>query len=465
MTKIEKKLMELVKYSLKETMCTLIFELANKPEKDCNYILPNYIIEIKDRVEKCYINLYQAIQSENRGDFESEVNSIYNTIVDGLSNINDYVVHVDQLGQSLVEENKRMEVVKMGEGLPISSSVIVGDVDKFISSFGDSIEEDMEVKYVLSKLMSILPIRLIKDKYDDFIKNGARLLLDNVSLQHRVGVTERLKGIFKSDCSEKFKEDFELMYIKLESMKENGVNIDTYNVENAEELINEITDCLENLQEVYDLLSNYFDIISYIKIIGEVAVDEEFLFGDDIVLKDIYLALSNTLKNDDDLLIDEILDKAGDEMSHNFARKEPLEDEVEAYYMNMDDEDRLKLSNATITSYSIYKRFRDIYFNSVEDDLLLTGKIMDVDDLVDDLIKYINDETMDEPLRVKKALKQRFLSNIPCTLTKEEILEYVEYALEGINDRTTTLLTYGNIYELIDENENNDDNNKDFLFN
>ena len=86
----EKKLVQLVEYKIKDTLLNLIYDLAENPAKKADYIVPQSVLDIKDRLEKAYTDIENILETTERQAFEEELSSITKEIISCAINVNKY---------------------------------------------------------------------------------------------------------------------------------------------------------------------------------------------------------------------------------------------------------------------------------------------------------------------------------------------------------------------------------------
>ena len=94
-----KKLVKLVEYKIKDTLLNLIYDLAENPASKAGYIIPKSILNIKDKIEKAYVEFENVVDTTERDDFEDQLKIITREIIASGININKYVAYNEQLGE------------------------------------------------------------------------------------------------------------------------------------------------------------------------------------------------------------------------------------------------------------------------------------------------------------------------------------------------------------------------------
>ena len=69
----EKNIVKLVEYKIKDTLLNLIYDLSENPAQKTEYVVPDSILAIKDKLEKAYAGLENVLETTDRDDFEKEL--------------------------------------------------------------------------------------------------------------------------------------------------------------------------------------------------------------------------------------------------------------------------------------------------------------------------------------------------------------------------------------------------------
>lgn len=441
----EKKLIKLVEYKIKDTLLNLIYDLAENPAVKADYIIPQSILEIKDKLEKAYVNFESIIDKTERKEFENELSSITKDIITCGLNINKYISANEQLGERLLRCYKLNDVKNIDNTIPLNNSGLIETVKGYISILPDNFES----KFAMANLISVFPLRMTRKRYDDYIINGIELLTKDLPNEFANSCIDRLKDMFYADCADSFKADFPLMYEKLEATKE---SINELDKEGITEALNDIDGNVEAIHNIYALLSIYFNDVIYLQVLSMFAVDSDFLFNDDMILKDLYYSLKDIITTKDTSFLEDIFERTENEISERFDLSKPIEEEISEKMKSMTSEEFNSLPSDTKTAINVNNTISEMFYSELDQQLMLSrGTGNEVEKMTKELINYINNKTENMPNSDKKILKQNFLKNIPCPMTKDELYNYCAYSLDGINDRALSLMTYGNIFQITDE--------------
>lgn len=441
----EKNLVKLVEYKIKDTLLNLIYDLSENSESKTEYVVPDSILSIRSKIEKAYAELDSVLDTTERYDFENEINSITREITAIGINLNRYISFNDQLGEKLLRAYKLDDIKNFDNNIPLNNSGLVDTVRGYLSTLPDNIEG----KFAMGELISVLPLRMTRERYTDYVAKGVSLLAEGLPDEFANACIDRLKDMFYADCDKDFKADFPLMYEKLKSTAE---TIDELDKDGITEALGDIDGNIEAIQDIYALLSVYFNDAVYLQILSMFAVDEEFLFNDDMLLKDLYYSLRNVITTKDNSFIEDIFERTENEIEERFELSKPIEEELSEKIKSMTEEDYKALSDDTKTAINVNNTISEMFYRELDEHIMLSrGKDENIEEKTKELTDYISSVTEPMANSEKKLLKQNFLKNLPCSMSKDELAEYCAYSLDGINDRALSLVTYGSIFQITDE--------------
>ncbi len=447
----EKKLVELVEYRLKDVLLTLIYDVADNAALKSEYVLPKCISEIYDDISKAYIKLGDVFETTERSEFEAELKDITDKIVKSAVNINRYTSSNEALGQKALRMYKLSDIEEIGDEVPLNN----GRVAELVKGYVSGLKDDYADNFKKAEIISSLPLRMTRDRFADYVRRGVKLLADGLPEGFAQSSISRLKDIFYADCENEFQKDLPLMYEKLKSTEESLSELDS---EALTEAMDDIDGNLSALGEMYNILEFYYSHVIDMSILSLFVVDSDLIFGDDMVLKDLYFALKEMLSTGDKSLKDDILERTGDEISDRFDKFRPQEEKMLKLINSLKSEEYEALDENIKTTLNVSNTINSMYSGELNERIMLAGgEDEDIDKAVDGLIEYINNVTENMQNSEKKLIKQIFLGHIPTPMSNEELCEYCGYALDGINDKSISLMTYSDIFHIIDDEDDEDD--------
>ncbi|MDO5387934.1 MAG: hypothetical protein Q4F63_01750 [Clostridia bacterium] len=441
----EKKLVKLVEYKIKDTLLNLIYDLAEDPASKVEYIVPSSILEIKADIEKAYADLENILEETDRKKYEDNLNTITKSIIKCGLNLNKYISYNEQLGEKLLLAFKLNDIQNFNTSIPLNNKGVSDTIKGYVSTLSD----DLEGRFAMAELISVLPFRMTRERFSDYITKAVSILTKDLPNEFANACIDRLKDMFFSDCGNDFNADFPLMHQKLEATAEAIGELDKDGITEALEDIDGNTEAIHN---IYSLLSVYFNDVIYLQILSMFAVDSEFLFNNDMILKDLYYSLKDVITTKDTSLLEDIFERTENEISERFDLSKPIENELTEKIKSMTDEEYDSLSMDTKTAVNVNNTISQMFYRELDEQLMLSrGSASDVSQMTESLLTYINEKTESLTNSERKHLKQNFLKHIPCPMSKEELCDYCSYALDGINDRNLSLVTYGSIFQITDK--------------
>ena len=447
MEKLEQKLVKLIEYKQKDALLNLIYDLTELPEKEVEYKIPKRVLDLKDKIYDCYKKLEFALAQDiaDRSEYNSQLVELSKEIVNMGVIINRYTCLNDQMGEYLVNEFKLKDVSNISDDVPLSNKSVVSAAAHFASHQDCS---TIEGKFAISNIMANLPIRMTKDKFSDYVTKGLGILIDNLPPTFAKACSDRLKDMFYVPV-DSIKEDFPMMYEKISAVY--ALDTEAATKEDFESYIADVDDNVEALQSIYSLLSIYYNDVNYLLILSNFAIDEDYLFQDEMLIKDFYYSVVDYIENKDDELADTVFLQVSNEIESRFEDSKPLEEEINNLMDGITDWDNL--SDELKTTISVNNAVSNRFYRELEEEIMTPQdleKEYTTEELANDVNTYIADVCAELPKTKEKFLKQKFLKNIPCPMTQEEFVDYSTYSLDGVNDKLVSLVAYGNIFEIVD---------------
>lgn len=432
-----KKLIQLTSYKIKNSLLNLINDLAENPQPQGICIMPESYHQIYRDICRLFTELAVILEKEDRTEFGKKLTGIKKRIEETALNLNRYIFMNDYVKDILYNEYKLRETKNEDDGILLDNRIVVKNAEHFISH----ISNDIRGRFELGKLIAAVPLRMTREKYADYVTAGLMLMTEDTSDAFACACIERIRDMFNARPDDSLKADFPYMYEKLDIM------LGTVGTMNETELIDSIQDILgneETINAVFEIIRIYFNDIRYMQIVSAYAVDTDFLFDEDMMLKDLYYAMSNAINTEDDSLTEEISSRAVDEIDRVSDMAEALEKELNAV-----DKGELESAPEDIKLImNINTAVTELFYSEVDDILMESSSDKAPEELARELAEYVNTSALSISSDLRKLMKQRFLEIIPCPMSKKEAVEYIAYALDGINDRSISLMTYGDIYGL-----------------
>ncbi len=440
------KLISLVVYKLKDTLFNLMYDICDNPVNEIANP-PESIKNYENEIRQLYVELSNCIDKEitNRNDFNQKLNNLEKEIVQTAVNINKYTCSNNQLGEYILREMKLIEVKSIGDNIPLNNHAMAEKVEHFLTHMPDNIEGS----FGKGQLMAALPLRMTKAKYRDYVKTSFNLMAKELPAEFAGASMDRLKDMCFSDY-ENIKTDLPLMYEEISSIYK--LPVSEFTKENIEEYLNIIDDNIQALQNIYTCLGVLYNDITYMKILSDFVIDEDFIFGEDFIIKDLYYSISNSIRDNDDTLIDTITENLSSEIETRFENSKDLEAEISKSISELKDINSVD-DNAKI-SIQVNNAISNAYMMDIDQQIMLGNTEEKTnDELADELCDYIENSVSSLPVARQKYIKQKFLQHLPCPFSNGEFMDYTHYSLSGVNDRSVALMSCGDIFDITDKVE------------
>lgn len=440
------KLISLVIYKLKDTLFNLMYDICENPVDDVDNP-PQFLLDYENSVRKLYTEIEDNLDLEidQRKAFTSELDVLLDTITKKAVDINKYICYNNQLGEYVLREMKLIEVSNVGDNIPFNNGAMAENINHYLSHLKD----DIEGKYAKGELISTLPLRMTKAKYRDYIKSAFNIMASELPKEFAAASMERLKDMCYTNA-ENINNDFPLMAESIEEIYK--LPVSEFSRDNVEEYFNLIDDNIHQLTNIYTCLGVMYDDIIYMKLLCDFAIDSDFMFEDDFVLKDLYHSVCNIINENDDTMLDTVLENLSNTIEERFEQSKKLEAEISSQLDKLENTDELDIELQT--AINVNNAISSAYMLDIDQQIMLSGnRELSVDELADELCDYI--EKSVEPMEnvKQKYIKQKFLKNLPSPMTDNQFMDYTRYSLDGVSDRKIMLMSYADIFDIIDKVE------------
>lgn len=449
------KLISLAVYKLKDTLFNLMYDIIESPLNEiCDP--PDRLRKLEAEIRSLYTRLAENLDRDmaDRNEFVGEINALEAKLAEAAIDINRYICVNNQLGEYMLREMKLAEAALIDESIALNNSAIAERVGHCLSH----IKNDMEGAFARSNIMAALPLRMTKAKYRDYIKNAFLNLVEELPLEFAESSMNRLKDMCYIDRMEKMQEDYPLMAQEIEEIYK--LPLSEFSKENFEEYFSIVDDNINFLENAYACVGVLYNDTTYMKVLSDFVLDNDFIFEDDFVLKDLYYSICDSIRDNDNALIETIADNLSDEIEKRFEASKGMEEEISRAIEKIENID--SLDEDTRLYINVNNAISDSYNRNIDYEIMLSGSgNKSADELADELCDHIEQSVKDLPLIRQKYIKQRALQHFPCLMSDPEITDYTSYSLSGVNDRAVNLMTCGDIFDITDKIEGGHDHDHD----
>lgn len=387
----------------------------------------------------CYINkainfLKASINCETNEKLKTQLKEIMDTrqelyelssIIDGYSIELAYVGElVDQYGIKILSkrdyENAPYNIKRVEELL-----VLINDV---LSNLKDDYHKYI---YIISQIISILPMRLVKDNYFTIVKNT---ITRNLRIYTKAQVENQIneyKKQFDSSIRDGYGTKFDYYFREIQKLR--NIDLSDKNLDELDDIVKEIIKLTKEVNEIFDFilrLGLVINMIIVINLVDEISVSDE--------VEEIFENWIKSIGNDDKEKAYEFKNRIEKEVKQiernisedlekfNILNTEAL-NRVEFNYDELNED--LLFTKKVLTYYNDANLLdHDILFS--EDDSLVTQDYLE--QIVDCLIQYINRSlgkmgNMERKVRMRKLLSQL---ELPFNGI-EDFTGYIKYSLDN----------------------------------
>ncbi len=476
--KIKELAMELIPKKLRINLLHLLSDICVNLKEPTNCDGIDEVLDVMKEIESltCEINDFLIIPIDKRDDFTHRIETVRKNIMEYVKSVyvnGRFITMISKflLDQKCVREIKKDNILNKTDNIDFLK--IFDDCINFIYEVDSEYENAID--FISAKrrcdILSCLPLRMTKAKYNDYIREFFKYLsIDSPksSLVNFLGLYKDLFVPFKSDYFGKYFNHISEGLVKLWNL-----DFDSISDEEIEKAISDLEELGKNNVDISKFLFMLYNDINYIVNLLLFCIDDEYLFDDDIMFKDIYFTTKNIIKSESDrVFIDDILSRIYDEI-------EITENDIKAMDKNFDDIldmiDVEKVSESVYTyimiKLEIDKNFYDEAFMVLENYSYtqeeeadnLNDKIDEelFDEKVNEFFDYIKNALSEIPNKKAKYIKTYFFEYISYFGDEEEYDKYIEFVINNLKTVDNFYLYLVKLSNLI-EKENFDDEDNVF---
>ena len=460
--KIKDIAFELIPQKLRINLLNLISDVCINKRDFFNFKFTNEMSEYLRIIEEFTVNLNDifSLSTDKREDFLKKINETKNNVKKAARSLFIYDSFKTILFEFFAEEESYRKIKEFNdfENSTFDYDAIVDDCFEFIyenDNEGKIGEEYIEL-IKKSKIISCLPLKMTKVKYNDYLRNSFLKMFEGTTKNSVIGLTEFLKYSFAPFNAKEYGETFYYISEKFSAL----LDIDPLELsdDEIEENIELIFDIESEIDEAKEFLSSFYNDLNYIQNLTLFCVDSEYLFEDDILFKDLYFSAKNVIETkENEVFIDDILDRIYDKI-------EGMENDIDAMNKNFDDIlnmiDIEKASEDVYTYVMTKIRIDDNFneelafsmmncFDTEENGVPADEQFLN--DKINEFLDFVKDSCSHIPNRKAKQIKAMFLKNIICPMDSEECEEYIEYVIKSLENMERRLIYMYKLSNLFQE--------------
>jgi hypothetical protein len=405
--------------------------------------------KLEERVENLDILFDKGyIDDSLRVDYFRNLRDEAYNIINGISGYLTEITYAHELANSILLKEKYKDY----KNYQITSN----DLQNFYQKIYNFIIQDRVNLYErASRIISVLPVRISRNKFYDILNKALVRDLQNASKKKVDLIIDRYKSIFNGTLDGEYGSKFDYFFTsaqhaRLFDYKTASIeDIEQFSLETSEAL-NEVYSII-NLMRQYGLIVNRFIIVSTVK---EHIKKNKLNYDIDSILKKCSALI--TSKEDDTSL--EICENYIKEMKKRISISNKSLETVISEYVNRSNTIDDELNTVLLKTQNILAYYNDYYLEN--EGLLLAKEEAKTDknyleQAVDNFIQFIDRNIKDMPNMQRKIRMRRILSAIKIPFPKpDEFFEYVKNSMEINTTTEEKLLAFEQVNNIISLYEN-----------
>ena len=421
-----------IKDKLSLNILNNVYEIGTYFDEDSYNDMDNGIKAIKEKLPNHFYNIKSVISKDfdRRKPFIDDIKQDIENIEDISLPIIATLKFADLL-VSIISDYYQIKIAKIDKEVKFEPQFILSEIYNFL----DNEEENKTLQENGGLLLSILNCNMTKDNYKEYVNRSLNILFEEATEKMIDATMETLKFKFAP-----------FSYLEENEDKETLLNIFNKKYDTMEE--EELLQTLEILDSIGQKYSNkigdigaiygcFMDILA----IYNFAIDTDYIFKDDFMLKDMYYYTCEMIENKDFSMYENIeknIESKYEQILQNITKNEKII-KKQVYKKPYDEyTDAIKVC-VSLDDYSGLNFEKNVLFKSKCNNTNIANKKF-LDEKIEEFISFINNLNIDN-LMFKK-LKQQFFFYIPCPLGLNALKIYFKNALDGLKDETAVLFSY-----------------------
>ncbi len=397
------------------------YEDMQEDIKNIRNKLPNYFYNIKNVISQDFEDRKTFIN-----DITKDIESLENLTLPLIATLK-----FADLLVSIISDYYQIKIAKIEKDTKFEPQTVLQEIYKLL----DNEERNNTLEQNGGLLLSIVNCSMTKDNYKEYTNRSLNILFQEATERMVDATIETLKFKFAPfNYLGEFEEKETLLNIlnkKYEDMEE-------------EELLH-ILETLDNIGQKYSskigdigaVYGCFMDILA----IYNFAIDTNYLFKDDFILKDMYYYTCEMIENKDYSMYENIennIESKYEEILQNVVKNEKII-KKQVYKKPYEEyTDAIKVC-VSLDDYSSLNFEKNILFKSKCNNHNIATQDF-INKKIEEFLTFINGLNVDN--KTFKKLKQQFFFYVPCPLGLNALKIYFKNALNGLKDETGLLVTY-----------------------
>lgn len=411
-----------------------IYEVCQCSKDECYTNLSQDFKEIKDRLPKYFYQIKEvlSLNFEDRKPFINQIlkdnEKLKNLAKPVLASLNSADLLI-----SIISDYYEINKAKITDKLDFKKEMIIDEIYQLLD------EEDKQnmLQQNGGILLSIPPCSMTKENYNEYITRSLNILFEKATEKMVHNTTNMLKFKFfpfnSLDHSQNAKTLLNILNQKYDNLNED-----------------ELLDLLETLDKIASDCNRQMgdftcvsDCLMELLAIYEFAIDTDYLFNQDFVLKDMFYYTCEMIEKNDFSSYENIENnfeskfiETSEVVENNYKKIK----KVVSKNPNDNYSDAIKVF-VLLDDYNAFNFEKDIIFKcdeSLKNDKLASDSF--ISEKTADFLNFINN--IDISNYALKSLKQQFFCYIPCPLNVNALKIYFNNTLDNLKEKTALLVSY-----------------------
>jgi hypothetical protein len=454
-SEIKSKSMQLIQLKLKDIMLNLAIDMCDlhMSRKDLPLSLPSEIDAVIEEIQGRTKVIIQTLETDlsERDDYVRSLTELRAKYTKLCAPVYTYITQLNQAGSYAMWNYK----CKSAEEMPVANYLeIERNIKGFVTDYIEEAESLPEKHYRMSSIISLIPLRMTRERYNDIVREGVLKSLEEATKSE----IELAVNMFKTAYCPVLSDGYGTV---LPEMKERltelcGRNTDTLDKEALETYLGEVDSAMADLEEITDYLNIAYNDINYLIALASFCIDNEYLIGDDVLLGDVAYSCRDMLTGGDyDMYAEPLIEKAEDEVEERFAKLRELENQLNEYLTKHpeatdNDEQLHNIVGTYVHITTLYlMELEHEYTNDMYSNDETPADSEYVNTKVEEVISFIANAPESISVSRNKFVRRSFLQPLPAVMEDTDFYNYVEYALEPLRNKPAGVATITDICNLL----------------
>ncbi len=447
--------MELIELKLKDILLNLSFDICDwhlaKPDEE----IPKEITRVMDKIKACVLELPSVLEEDlsQRAAFIDKLKSLRVEYARACMPVYLYVKLFNQAGGYGMYQYK----CRSAQEMPLDNyDQIEESIREYINELLEASQSEAEMHYKMSNIIYNIPLRMTKEKYYDIVRAGFKATLEGTTRAE----AETAFKLLKMGYSPLNAEGYGTLLPEVKAVADELWirPVDKLTADELESYLGEIDVAMGKLNQFSDYLDIPYNDINYMLALASFCVDEDYVMGDDVLLKDIFYSCKDMLESGEfELYAMSIGENASEQIEERYERLRDTDIKLAEYVNNYMDSSNMDQEAMSIIG--TYVNIESLYRMEITDEIVrvegCSEEIVDeafINEKADELIEFIMSVPEGVSSAKNKYIRRDLLMSLPVIMSKKEFNEYLDYALEPLRGKNTGVAAITDIYSMLMDN-------------